>query len=52
MKSAEPIVDHDQLDVHRLSIDYVESSFTVAKGIDGLHRHGRDQCFVLPNRFP
>ena len=43
MTMAEPIFDHDRLDVYRLSIDYVASSFSVAKDLNGLHRHVRDQ---------
>jgi len=39
----EPIFDHDRLDVYRLSIDYVVSSFAIAKNLNGAHRHARDQ---------
>ncbi|MGA7303516.1 MAG: four helix bundle protein, partial [Rhodothermales bacterium] len=39
----EPIFDHDRLDVYRLSIDYVASSFKIAETLDGLHRPARDQ---------
>ncbi len=39
----EPIFDHDRLDVYRLSIDYVAQSLAVAKSLNGLHRHARDQ---------
>ncbi len=39
----EPVCDLDRLDVDRLSIDYVASSFAVAKELSGLHRHARDQ---------
>ncbi|TWU43538.1 hypothetical protein Q31b_25790 [Novipirellula aureliae] len=38
----EPIFDHDRLDVYRLSIEYVASSFTIAKDLNGFHRHARD----------
>ena len=49
---AEPIFDHDRLDVYRLSIDYVASSFTVAKDLDGLHRHARDQWLRAAQSIP
>ncbi|MCA9137211.1 MAG: four helix bundle protein [Planctomycetales bacterium] len=39
----EPIFDHDRFDVYRLSIDYVASSFAIAKNLGGCHRHARDQ---------
>ena len=38
-----PISDHDRLDVYRLSIDYVASSFGIAPSLVGPHRHARDQ---------
>ena len=46
----EPIFDHDQLDVYRLSIDYVASSFAITKNLNGLHRHARDQWLRAPSR--
>jgi len=39
----EPIFDHDRLDVYHLSIDYVASSFAIAKDLDGCYHHARDQ---------
>jgi four helix bundle protein len=48
----EPIFDHDRLDVYRLSIDYVASSFAVAKGLSGLHRHARDQWLRAAQSIP
>jgi hypothetical protein len=39
----ESIFDHDRLNVYRLSIDYVASSFETARPLEGLHRHARDQ---------
>ena len=48
----EPIFDHDRLDVYRLSIDYVASSFAVAKGLNGLHRHARDQWIRAAQSIP
>ena len=38
----EPIFDHDRLDVDRLSIDYVASSFAIAKELTAAHRHARE----------
>jgi len=35
----EPVFDHDRLDVYRLAIDYVASSFGDAKSLDGVCRH-------------
>ena len=49
---AEPIFDHDRLDVYRLSIDYVASSFSVAKDLNGLHRHARDQWLRATQSIP
>jgi len=48
----EPIFDHDRLDVYRLSIDYVASSFTVAKDLNRLHRHARDQWLRAAQSIP
>ncbi len=48
----EPIFDHDRLDVYRLSIDYVASSFSVAKDLIGLHRHARDQWVRAAQSIP
>ena len=39
----EPFFDHARLDVYRLSIEYVASSFAIAKNLNGAHRHARDQ---------
>jgi len=39
----EPIFDHDKLDVYRLSIHYVATSFRIAEDRNGLNRHARDQ---------
>jgi hypothetical protein len=38
----EPIFDHDRVDVYRLSIDYVASSFAIAKDLNACYRHARD----------
>ena len=48
----EPIFDHDKLDVYRLSIDYVASSFRIAKDLNGLHRHARDQWLRAAQSIP
>ncbi len=48
----EPIFDHDRLDVYRLSIDYVASSFAVGKDLNGLHRHARDQWLRAAQSIP
>ena len=48
----EPIFDHDRLDVYRLSIDYVAASFEIAKSLDRLHRHARDQWLRAAQSIP
>ena len=35
--------NHERLDVYRLAIDYLATSFDHAKSLKGLHRHARDQ---------
>jgi four helix bundle protein len=52
MTMAEPIFDHDRLDVYRLSIDYVAASFKVAKDLNGLHRQARDQWLRAAQSIP
>ncbi|MFG0263091.1 MAG: four helix bundle protein [Novipirellula sp. JB048] len=49
---AEPIFDHDRLDVYRLSIDYVAFSFSVAKDLNGYHRHARDPWLRAAQSVP
>ncbi|MFN9983928.1 MAG: hypothetical protein ACK52S_00105, partial [Pirellula sp.] len=39
----EPTFDHERLDVYRLVIDYVASSYRLAKSLSGPERHARDQ---------
>jgi four helix bundle protein len=34
---------HEQLDVYRLAIDYVAWSYALAKELNGVDRHARDQ---------
>jgi four helix bundle protein len=48
----EPIFDHDRLDVYRLAIEYVASSFAVAKDLNGCHRHARDQWLRAAQLIP
>ncbi len=48
----EPIFDHDRLDVYRRSIEYVASSFAIAKDLSGLHRHARDQWVRAAQSIP
>ena len=48
----EPIFDHDRLDVYGLSIDYVASSFAIAKDLRGCHRHARDQWLRAAQSIP
>ncbi len=48
----EPIFDHERLDVYRLSIDYVTSSFRVAKILNGSLRHARDQWLRAAQSIP
>ncbi len=48
----EPIFEHDRLDVYRLSIECVASSFAIAKDLNGLHRHARDQWLRAAQSIP
>ncbi len=48
----EPIFDNDRLDVYRLSIDYVASSFEIAETLDGLHPHAPDQWLRAVQSIP
>ncbi|EMI21071.1 23S rRNA-associated protein [Rhodopirellula maiorica SM1] len=48
----EPIFDHDRLDVDRISIDYVASSFAVAKELNGCHRHACAQWLHAAQSIP
>ena len=49
---AEPIFDHDKLDVYRLSIDCVATSFRIAKELNRVHRHARDQWLRAAQSIP
>ena len=44
--TSNPILDeihHERLDVYRLAIEYVTSSYRIAKSLSGHERHARDQ---------
>ena len=47
-----PVFHHDRLDGYRLAIDYVASSFAVAKDLSGAHRHARDQWLRAAQTIP
>ncbi len=49
---SEPIFDHERLDVYRLAIDYVTSSYRVAKLLNGSLRHARDQWLRAAQSIP
>ena len=48
----EPIFDHDRLDVYRLSIEYVASSFAVVRDLNGCHRRARNQWLRAAQSIP
>ena len=48
----EPIFDHEQLDVYRLAIEYVASSYRVAKSLNGPEPHARDQWLRAAQPIP
>jgi four helix bundle protein len=43
---------HEQLDVYRLAIDYVAWSCVLAKELNGVDRHARDQLFRAAQSIP
>ena len=49
---AEPIFDHERLDVYRLSIEYVAASYGIAKALSGSNRHIRDQWLHAAQSIP
>ena len=49
---SEPISDHDRLDVYRLSIDYVGSSFNLAADLSGLDCQARHQWLRAAQPIP
>jgi four helix bundle protein len=48
----EPTFDHERLDVYRLSIEYVASSFGIAKSLGGVNRQARDQWLRASQSIP
>ena len=40
---ADPIFDHEKLDVYQVALEYVAEAFRIARDLSGLHRHSRDQ---------
>jgi four helix bundle protein len=48
----ELLMDHEKLDVYRLSIDYVAYSFSLATGSTGQNRHARDQWIRATQSIP
>jgi four helix bundle protein len=46
------IFDHEKLDVYRLSIEYAASVFRLAKDLEGIHRHSRDQWLRAVQSIP
>lgn len=49
---AEPLFDHERLDVYRLSIDYVSFSFQIARTLGGPHRQAREQWLRAAQSIP
>ena len=43
---------HEQLDVYRLSIDYVAWAYSLAKPLNGADRHARDQLLRASQSIP
>ena len=43
---------HEQLDVYRLSVDYVAWSYALAKELSGVDRHARDQLLRAAQSIP
>ena len=48
----EPFFDHERLDVYRLAIEYVASSYRIAKSLNGAERHARDQWLRVAQSIP
>lgn len=49
---SEVIFDHERLDVYRLAIEYVASSYRIAKSLKGVDRHVRDQWMRAAQSIP
>jgi four helix bundle protein len=43
---------HEQLDVYRLSIDYVAWAYSLARSLNGADRHARDQLLRASQSIP
>ena len=48
----EQFFDHERLDVYRLAIEYVTSSYRIAKSLNGAERHARDQWLPAAQSIP
>ncbi|MFN6139001.1 MAG: four helix bundle protein [Planctomycetota bacterium] len=48
----EPFFDHERLDVYRLAIEYVASSYRIAKSLNGAELHARDQWLRAAQSIP
>lgn len=48
----EPFFDHERLDVYRLAIEYVASSYRIAESLNGAERHARDQWLRAAQSIP
>ena len=49
---AEPTFDHERLDVYRLSIEYVASSYSITTTLGGINRQARDQWLRAAQSIP
>ena len=48
----EQFFDHERLDVYRLAIEYVASSYRISKSLNGAERHARDQWLRAAQSIP
>jgi hypothetical protein len=48
----EPFFDRERLDAYRLAIEYVASSYRIAKSLNGAERHARDQWLRAAQSIP
>ena len=49
---AEPIFDHERLDVYQLAIEYIALTYRIAKSLHGPKRHVRDQWLRAAQSIP
>ena len=49
---SEPIFDHERLDVYRLAIECVTTSYRIAKSLNGAECHARDQWLRAAQSIP